>query len=199
MSQQEGREEAVRKAISRLSGVALENRLQALGLPSSVNGTLSIRAFGQDFEIDLEDLSVVLPKAGKPASLSDRILILHYLCCEGPISLSTKLISFRSFTGGQFYLQPFHSRTAKPLIAKIENNLDLLKKNLDRFDWKPASYGDFSAKIHAIGNLFITLVYSIGDDEFPPSCEVLFDESTGRAYEAEDAAALASRICLGLL
>jgi hypothetical protein len=59
--------------------------------------------------------------------------------------------------------------------------------------------GDLPARIHALGNLHLTLVYHLGDDELPPAADVLFDGCIRRVFGAEDAAVMASRICLGLL
>jgi len=231
MPQQEAKEEAVRSAMAKLASVDMGPRLAALGLSAPVTvtkglhpagggaildgglsameslgcrgaaDTVRLRAFGQDVALNLADFAMTNVKTGKPAGMTDRILILHYLLCDVPVPVGTEMITYRDFTGGQFYLQPFLSRTAKPLTAKIGNDLEKLKKNLGRFDWQPVPVppGDFSARVHALGNLHVTLVYTLGDEEFPASCEVLFDAATKRVYGAEDAAVLASRICIGLL
>ena len=260
MPQQEAKEEAVRSAIAKLAGVDMGARLAALGLPAAVTvaqglqpaPVVTLRAFGQDVAVNLAEFAMTNVKTGKPAGMTDRILILHYLLCEVPLVPSgtsqtvgrlsgnsetmpascshaipsrqapagtqgdsghedgmesrgyracNSLITYRDFTGGQFYWQPFLSRTAKPLVAKIGNDLEKLKKNLARFDWTPVPVppGDFAVRVHAVGNLHVTLVYTLGDEEFPASCEVLFDAATRRVYGAEDAAAMASRICIGLM
>ena len=58
---------------------------------------------------------------------------------------------------------------------------------------------DLGARIHAFGPLHVTLVYYRGDEELGPSAELLFDAAIRAAFAAEDAAVLASRVCLGLL
>jgi hypothetical protein len=59
--------------------------------------------------------------------------------------------------------------------------------------------GDFGARIHAIGKVYVTLVYHLGDEEFPASADLLFDASIKRVYPTEDAAVLASRISMSLV
>lgn len=199
MPQKEAKEEAIQMARGRLAGVEMTARLPALGLPAPVDGMVALRAFGQDIELRLSDGAMTVKKNGKPAGLNDQILILHYLACDLPVPAGAELIPYREFTGGQFYLQPFLSRTAKPLASRIGNDLELLKKNLGRFDWQPVPLGDFGARVHALGNLHVTLAYTLGDEEFPAACDILFDAATKRVYGAEDAAVLASRICIGLL
>jgi hypothetical protein len=56
-----------------------------------------------------------------------------------------------------------------------------------------------SARIQAVGNMDMLLVYRAGDDEFPASADLLFDAGFRRAFCAEDAVVLGSGVCLGLL
>ena len=69
---------------------------------------------------------------------------------------------------------------------------------MNRFDFQPLEYGDFSARIHAIGCLYVTLIYRLGDDEFPAEAELFFNAPVKRVFCADDASVLAGRICFGL-
>jgi hypothetical protein len=199
MSKQIAQQEALRLAIAKLENVELAARCSSLGLPVPENGVVHLRVFGTDMILQQSGLQLIKAVTEEPAKLSERILILHYLLCESPIDLTGELISFRGFPEGQFYWQPFLSRTVKPLLGRIGNDLDLLRKNLQRFDWEEVPMGDFGARIHALGKLYVTLVYHLGDDEFPPTADVLFDSCITQIFVAEDVAVLASRICIGLL
>ena len=163
------------------------------------DGILRLRALGKNMAQDLSDFSLVDTDAAKPVKTGDQLLVLHYLLCESAVIPTGKLISFRGYPEGQFYWQPFQARTVNPLLGRIGNNLELLKEHLSRFDWEPVAMGDFGTRIHIIGPLWLTLSYHLGDDEFPPSADVLFDACITQVFVAEDVAVLASRICLGLL
>lgn len=199
MSKLEAINEAVELAIAKLKSSDVEGRMRILGLSVSDDGMVRMRVFGKDMLLDTAGFSLKNVEDGKDAKPADLVLILHYLLCGLPVKATSELISFRDFAGGMFYYPPFLSRTVAPLVSRFGNNLGQLKKNLDRFDWEPAIIGDFGAKINAFGPLNITLIYRLGDDEFPPEAEVLFDACVKRVFEAEDAAVLASRICIGLL
>jgi hypothetical protein len=147
----------------------------------------------------LSDFQLLKAGSLESAKASDRILVLHYLLCDVPLTPLHDLISFRGLPGGQFYWQPFLSRTVKPLMGRVGHDLEILRDHLQRFDWESVPMGDFGAKIHGIGKIFLFLVYHRGDDEFPPEMDVLFDASIKHVFSTEDAAVLASRICLGLL
>jgi hypothetical protein len=192
-------ESAVHAAVEKLWKIELAERCTGLGLPEPQDGFIKLRAFGTDMMLRLSDYQLILANSGQPEKISDRILVLHYLLCDLPISRMDELISFRHMDSGQFYLPAFLSRSVRPLAECIGNDLALLKKNLDRFDWEPVSLGDLGARIHAVGKVYVTLVYRLGDEEFPASADILFDAGIKRAFPTEDAAVLAGRICLGLI
>lgn len=198
MSKAEAQQEAVKIALAKLAKVDLNERCKILGFKSDNNGNKQIRAFGIDFLLK-NDNEIVLAGSGEPAKLGDQIIILHYLLTESPVKETEDLISFREIPSGQFYWEPFRGRTMIPLKKRIGDNVDLLKQNLDRFDWEPIDSGDFGAKVHAIGELYVTLVYYAGDEEFSADVNVLFDACIKRVFVAEDVVVIASRICIGLL
>ena len=198
MSKVDGQLEAIKLAVEKLSGVDLTVRCRNLGLPEPVNGEVKFRAFGSDFILRIDSLELLKAKDRSPAKDADRIIVLHYLLCDLPVAETGELIKFRDFPGGQFYLEPFMSRSLKPLVKRFGNDLESLKKNLDRFDWEPYPMGDLGAKIHTLGNLYVYLIYRKSDEEFPAEAEMLFDIAFKRVFPAEDAAVIASRICFGL-
>ena len=193
MSKLDGLNTALARAAGRLAAVDLPARARLLGLETD-GKTLRVRAFGKELSLDIATLAF-----GEDVKPADRLLVLHYLEQSAPPVPTGELISFRDFPGGQFYYQPFLSRTAAPLVKRFGGDLAKLRQNLARFDWTPLALGDLGACVHALGALRVAIVYHLGDDEFPPEADILFDACVRRAFKAEDAATLASRVCLGLL
>jgi hypothetical protein len=192
--------EAARLAAASLASVDLSARCRLLGLSEpAADGRLAIRLFGQDVQIVPPAFDVIAAVTAQPVKTGDRILALHYLQHDLPVSPMGSFITFRDMPGGQFYFGPFRSRSLQPLLGRIGNDLDLLRRHLARFDWQPVQMGDFAARIHAVGCIEATLVYHLGDDEMGPEAELLFDACVKRVFCTEDAAAIGSRICLGLL
>jgi hypothetical protein len=198
MSKQTAQKEAIRQAVEKLQTVDLQARCTLLKLPAIEHGQLALRAFGNDYILKSDTFELLDAKTGDAAKEVDRILMLHLLLCELPLTVSDELIPFRDFPGGAFYLEPFLSRCVRPLVKRYGNQLTELQKAVTRFDFQPLEIGDFSARIHGLGCLTVTLVYRLGDDEFPPEAELFFNTPVRRAFCAEDAVVLASRICFGL-
>lgn len=196
MSKEQALQLAIGRAIDELKSVDIASRCELHDLTLE-NNSISLRVFGQDMVID--SLTFEANVGSSPAKPGDTVLALHYLLTDIPVNETGEQISFRDLTGGQFYWGPFKSRTVNPLVGNIGNDLELLKRNLSKFDWEEQSIGDFAAKVNCLGNLNLTIVWHLGDDEFPASADVVFDSSIKRVFEAEDVAVMASRICIGCL
>jgi hypothetical protein len=165
----------------------------------NLSDNLTVRVFGQNLKVTLPDFDITVNESTEPVRPADHILALHYLLCEVPVEPTGELISFRDLSGGQFYLEPYRSRTTKPLAAHFQNDLDALRTALNCFDWAPVELGDLGACVQAVGNLHLTLVYHRGDEDFEPEVEILFDACIKRVFCTEDAAVLAARLCRGLI
>ena len=201
---QQAEQEAIRLAVVRLSALAdWPTRCARLGLPDPAppGGSIRIGVLGVTLEICPPDFRVVMIGSGKPPKPAEHLLALHYLLGDLPVVPAREWVTFREFPGGQFYWQPFLSRSIKPLVGRIGNNLDLLRDHLTRFSATVSSLpdGGLRATIRALGAIELMLVYRPGDDEFLPSADVLFDSCARRCLCAEDAAALGGRFCIGLL
>jgi hypothetical protein len=193
-------DEAARIAADTLAHVDCAARCAVLGLPApGKNGGITMMLFGRPVIVSPPDFTAYDRETGLPARPVDRVLALHYLLNETPVRETGELISFRDLPGGAFYLGPFLSRTVAPLVKSVGSDLGALRARLGRFTWSELTLGDLGARIHAVGALNVTLVYRAGDDEFAPSAEVLFDAAVKRALSTEDAAAIATRACTGLL
>ncbi|MFA6506724.1 MAG: DUF3786 domain-containing protein [Treponemataceae bacterium] len=210
MPQKEARNEAIRRAKEKLAAdlasgrESVEQRCSRLGLPmplptdGSPRGAIDFPLFGSSARLDLETLSLT-DDAGAERSQTDRILFYHYFLSDGIIRAGGELISFRELTGGAFYWEPFRSRTCLPLAKKFGDDYARLRSALDRFTWSEVAAGDFGARVHGFGELYLSLVAWSAEEGIAGEISVLFDPAIKRVYEAEDAAVFASRICLKLL
>lgn len=199
MSQEKAYKDAIEKAKSQLRGIDLAQRCRLLGLSEPKDGVFQFRAFGTNLLLRESDFEVYIQPTDEKVKLSDYILILHYLLNEKPVIPTGNPVSFRELPGGQFYWQAFRARTVKPLLGRFGNDIESLKRNLERFDYEEVSLGDVGATIHGIGKLYVTLAYHYGDEELPAEANIFFDECIKEVFDAEDTSVLASRICLGLL
>lgn len=215
MPQKEARDEAIRRAVKSLAAAltatdrdSVARRCERLALPAPAypqptdggasGGWIDFPLFGSPAHLDLSSLRLT-DSAGEERSQTDRILFYHYFASVGVLVPGGDLIGFRDLTGGTFYWEPFRSRTCLPLAKRFGADLSGLRAALAPFDWTELALGDFGARVRGMGNLYLTLVAWAAEEGIETEINVLFDPAMKRVFEAEDAAAFASRICLGLL
>ncbi len=195
-----GLRQAAAHAAATLAGEDLAARAAGLGLDApGPDGTLVFRFLERILRVRPPDFAVADAADGKPVKAAEAALALHLLALPLPVAAGGEPIAFRELPSGPFYLGPFRSRSVVPLAAAVGNDLGRLRAALEGFDWAEVPHGDFAARIRVLGNLFLTLVYRRGDEEFPPAADLLFDPSARRLLDADTAATLASRLCLCLV
>ena len=139
----------------------------------------------------------------KEMSIQEKILLLHYLhgayASKGP-TVTEEWISFQEVPDGKFYLDAFHRRARDPLIRAFGEKPELLERLAkEAFQAVPADQGDVSVVVQALPLVPIELIIWAGDDEFPPSGNILFDRSIIDIISAEDIAWLSGMIVYPLM
>lgn len=131
---------------------------------------------------------------GKDVPIVNRILILHYLNTAEGVPLHHRWISFKELPSGQIYIDPFYNRAVRPLIKLFGNDPEALVKAGLALGGKKEDLGDFSVTIPVFPMVPITYVIWRGDEEFPPSGNILFDASASCYLPVEDYAVIAGLV-----
>ena len=130
---------------------------------------------------------------GKDVHFPINVLILHYLTEASGQPLEDKLISYREIPeGGEIYYGPFKRRAIDPLVKTFGERPKTLIEASKHLNGEIAEVGDYSVSIPVFPNIPVTFVIWEGDDEFPPSGNVLFDASVASYLSAEDLAFVGS-------
>jgi len=118
------------------------------------------------------------------------ILLLHYLCRASGVELAADWVSFKELQGGAIYIEPFRKRAVMP-FAK---NFGLLPADFaraaEKLGGRKANHGDISYIIPALPRVPLLYVLWLGDDEFPPNGNILFDRHASTYLHTEDYAVL---------
>ncbi|MHB1653915.1 MAG: DUF3786 domain-containing protein [Desulfitobacteriaceae bacterium] len=132
------------------------------------------------------------PTAEGELPIFAQILILHYLSQCSDIEEQGKLISYKEIPGGSIYIQPFTNRAIRPLVQLFGDNPRRLMEIAEGLGGKPVQHGDTAVTIRVFPRIPLTLVLWEGDEEFPPTGNILFDASAASMLPTEDYAVLAS-------
>ncbi len=136
---------------------------------------------------------------GREVPLTEQVLILHYLLGKKPLSVFGEWISYREIPGASFYFGPFTARAINPMVKVFGKNLDLFERTFKFLGGQEISDGDKGFEYYFFPMVPLRLILWEGDDEFPPSGNILFDASIADILSPEDVAWLAGMIVYKLI
>ncbi|GHV22269.1 hypothetical protein FACS189494_08860 [Spirochaetia bacterium] len=149
----------------------------------------SVRLMGTDYKIafpkfEMNDLTT----EGVVSDEARRVLVLRYLC-EGKYQASTgKQLSYREIPWGEVYFRNFEGRCIKRVARMAGANIQAFNKIFETHKQLKAEKlsGNAAWRFEFINGLFMSIIIWEGDDEFPTSAQILFDDNFPAAFSAED-------------
>lgn len=120
---------------------------------------------------------------------SAKILIMRYLLEGSKVPSKGKFYTYRELPWGEVYYKQFQGRCIMRLAFGFGNKLDKFSAALDKLGAKKLKDGDCSYELEFLEGMFVRYILWEGDDEFPPSAQILFsDNFTASSFSAEDLA-----------
>lgn len=118
-----------------------------------------------------------------------RILLLRYLT-EGTAAPSTgRFLTYREIPWGEVYFKQFQGRCLFRLAFGFGNKLQIFREIMERAGAAPITSGDAGYELELLKGLYVRLILWEGDDEFPPSAQILFSDNFPAAFtQGEDMA-----------
>ena len=152
---------------------------------------VSFSYFAQDIEVTHPGGEVRRADGSDPLKLPEQILVLHYLCSEGPIPDGDRIIAYSEIPDGKFYDDAYQRRTKLFLLGVFGSDPDRMAVAAKALKAEPAELGDVSMRVRALPMIDIYPVLYRGDEEFPADAAVLLGERIQGFFSAEDTAMVA--------
>ncbi len=131
-----------------------------------------------------------LQNDGNKISIYQQILFLHYLASADGTPLTGEWITFKELPGGQIYINPYQNRTIKPLLKYFGHKQEKFRDIALSLGGQPSPFGDHSIILYPFPRVPIVYVLWEGDQEFPPSANILYDAAATNYLPTEDYALL---------
>ncbi|MDR1872712.1 MAG: DUF3786 domain-containing protein [Deltaproteobacteria bacterium] len=139
-------------------------------------------------------------KDGEEFSLTDGVLVLHYLLGAKGLEPQGEMVAYRQIPGGEFYTHAFRRRAEIPLTQVFGHKPGLFTKAAPLMGGELKSgLGDEAAVFRVLPHLDILLLIHHGDEEFDPDGQVLFDKNIVHYLNIEDVAWLGSALVYRLM
>jgi hypothetical protein len=145
------------------------------GVPFDIEDSKFNMAFlGEEYLISPLQKTVKTPEGQDVYSFLS-VLLLHYLANARDLELTEKLLSFRELEGGDVYY------SSEPETLRLTG---------EKIGAKAGDHGDVSIVLDAFPRIPITVILWEGDEEVPPSSNMLFDSSIKELLPTEDVAVI---------
>lgn len=148
-----------------------------------------ISFFSEPYTICFPQIEFASP-GKKTVSLVVRVLLLHHLLHADGNPVTGKWVAYKDIPGGLLYAGVFARRVTDLLLRKFGRSAKLFREAGNRLGGEVAEVGDASFYLQAFPRVPLQYVLWEGDDEFPPSVQLLFDSSVVHYLPLEDVVVL---------
>lgn len=114
------------------------------------------------------------------------VLILHYLLGCGPRPPTGELVTFRDIPGGEMYYTAFKARAIDKISRVFGERPRGLVEAGQSIGGVELTMGDASIELRPFPKIAIAFVVWQGDEEVPPSANILFDSGALDILPMED-------------
>jgi len=186
----------IREELAAIDGVVLAARSGAIYRKlGESHGELSLNYFDQAHVISYPQLQACEAATGKECSPGLLFLFLHYLHIADGTPPADRWISYRELPDGMFYSQAFQGYSGARLVQTFDNELGTFKEAATEAGGEELSLGDAAFMFQALPRLPLGVVYWLGDEEFAPYANVLFDASASHYLSTDGLAVLGRELC----
>lgn len=119
-----------------------------------------------------------------------RTLTIRFLLNGAEASSSGKFKTYREMPWGEVYLRQFDGRCIKRLAFSYGNRIKDFQAIMEHMHCVPVKHGDIAYKLEIFPDYLVQMILWEGDDEFPPSSQILFSDNFPISFQAEDMAVM---------
>jgi hypothetical protein len=152
------------------------------------NHGFRMRLMGEEYYFRFPDFEMLDSKGAPVQESPVKILLIRYFINGSHFEPTGKQLTYRDVPGGELYYPNFLGRCIKRLAFKFGRDLDKFSAAMEKIGAERVQMGDCAYRFEFISGLCMTFILWSGDDELPPSAQILFDNNFPFAFTAEDIA-----------
>lgn len=150
----------------------------------------AVRVMGSNYQVSFPDGDVRDSNGQEFDNYKLKTMILRFLMNAKGVKSTGQDMVYRDVSGGNAYFACFEGRCLKRFAFTFNYNPKGLEKAMAAVGAKTLDQGDLSFKFEFINDMFMTVILWLGDDEFSPAAQILFDRNFESAFSAEDMAVM---------
>ena len=160
--------------LNRLSGVAWDGKEFTLTL------------LGRAFAISHPDYAIRALDGGALPPLPTQTFLLRYLLESRDVAWKGEWKTFREMPWGEMYITPYTGRVLTRAAFTLGTRIGKFRTAAEKMGAEPVSHGDAGFRFTLVGGYEMQILVWEGDEEFPPSAQVLYSDNFAEGFAAED-------------
>jgi len=162
-------------------------------------GMFQVPLFDRKFVIHFPQIRVEEPGVSSPPPKIIQLVLFHYLLTADGTQVADDWIAYRQLPGTHLFEQRFYSLALRSLVDAFGQDLEGFRRAALALSGVPMSRtGDASFRFMALPKIPVACILYLGDEEMPPSMNVLFDASAPHYLPVEDITFLGSYLSSSL-
>ena len=145
----------------------------------------SLTLLGKEYRIAHPDGTVTAADASEPP-LPTQTFLLRYLLEGKEVSWGGGWKTFREMPWGERYIKPYTGRVLTRAAFTFGTRLDAFRAACVKMGAVPVPHGDAGFLFDFLGSFQMQVLVWAGDEEFPPSAQVLYSDNFADGFAAED-------------
>lgn len=160
--------------LERLSGVAWDGKEFTLAL------------LGRAFAISHPDYAIRALDGGVLPPLPTQTFLLRYLLESRDVAWKGEWKTFREMPWGEMYITPYTGRVLTRAAFTLGTRIAKFRAAAEKMGAEPVPHGDAGFRFTLVGGYQMQILVWEGDEEFPPSAQVLYSDNFAEGFAAED-------------
>ena len=194
---------ALRKARKNFRSLELSGILRNSGTECSKKdpnkGEITLSFLNKDYIVSYPDATVIDVTRDQVPVSTIQILLLHYLITADGTPLANNWVPYSKLSGGRAFIVAFQREAIQPLAKAFGNDEEAFRRSCENFGGEELEYGDLSFKFRVFPCQWVAVILHLSTEGFPPSANILFDESANHYLHTEDWAGVGSLLSRRLI
>ncbi len=159
------------------------------------NGAFCLTLLGHPYCITHPEFSISGEGGTALKSLPAQTFLMRWLLEGKQTAGSRDFLTFREMPWGELYIQPFTGRVLKRAAFSFGTRLEAFRAACTAMGGLPLQAGDAGFEFTLLGNYRLRMLLWAGDDEFPPSAQLLYSANFVDGFAAEDRVVAGDLLC----
>lgn len=148
------------------------------------NGVFSVTLMGKTYTVT--ETAEITDEQGNAPALPVQTFLLRYLLEGKNVPALGNWKTFREMPWGELYIKPYTGRVLTRAAFTFGTRVASFCAAAEKMGAAPVNHGDAGYEFSLVGDYHIRLLVWAGDDEFPPSAQVLYSDNFEEGFAPED-------------